>query len=71
MKQITLSIPDSKFKTFLEFIKTLEYVSINKATEEIPEWQKNKVNERAELINRGEMKTRTWKEAEKDIFKKK
>jgi hypothetical protein len=28
MKQVTLNIADSKFNTFLEFIKTLEYVKI-------------------------------------------
>ena len=39
MKQITLNIADSKFKTFLEFIKTLEYVKVenndNKALSEL------------------------------------
>ncbi|MCF6359959.1 MAG: hypothetical protein L3J29_04275 [Cyclobacteriaceae bacterium] len=28
MKQVTLNIADSKFNTFLEFIKTLEYVKV-------------------------------------------
>lgn len=28
MKQLTLNIADSKFNTFLEFIKTLEYVKV-------------------------------------------
>lgn len=28
MKQITLNIADSKFKAFLEFIKTLDYVKV-------------------------------------------
>lgn len=34
MKQITLNISDSKFQTFIEFIKTLNYVEIPKAEEE-------------------------------------
>ena len=31
MKQLTLNIVDSKFKAFLEFIKTLDYVEIPEA----------------------------------------
>lgn len=39
MKQITLNIAENKFKTFLEFIKTLDYVKVEdvegKALEEL------------------------------------
>lgn len=28
MKQITLNIPNNKFKTFVDFIQTLDYVKI-------------------------------------------
>lgn len=28
MKQVTLNIADNKFKAFLEFIKTLDYVEV-------------------------------------------
>ena len=38
MKQLTLNISDSKFSTFLEFIKTLDYV-------EVPEVDKKALNE--------------------------
>jgi hypothetical protein len=70
MKQITLNIPDNKLKAFLEYIKSLEYVSVNEVAEEIPEWQRDQVKEREELINSGEMETRSWSSAKKDIFKK-
>jgi hypothetical protein len=35
--KITLEIKDSRFSTFLAFIKTLDYVSVSK--DEIPAWQ--------------------------------
>ena len=39
MKQLTLNISDNKFSTFLEFIKTLDYVEVpevdNKALNEL------------------------------------
>lgn len=38
MKQLTLNISDNKFSTFLEFIKTLDYV-------EVPEVDKKALNE--------------------------
>ncbi len=67
--KITLDIKDSRFNTFLAFIKTLDYVSVNKE-EAIPLWQQEEVNKRLDLIAKGDMNTRNWNEAKKDIFKK-
>jgi len=44
MKQLTLNISDNKFNTFLEFIKTLDYV-------EVPEVDKKALNELQESLN--------------------
>jgi hypothetical protein len=44
MKQLTLNISDSKFSTFLEFIKTLDYV-------EVPEVDKKALNELQGSLN--------------------
>ena len=68
MKQLILDIEESKFKTFLSFIKTLDYVSVSEE-EAIPQWQQEEVNRRLQLIEEGDMKTRSWDEAKKDIFK--
>ncbi len=69
MKQLVLDIEESKFKTFLSFIETLDYVSIeNRKT--IPQWQQDEVDNRLKLIEKGVMKTRSWREAKEDIFKK-
>jgi len=50
-------------------MKTFNSISTSKE-EEIPLWQQEEVKERLELVDKGEMKTRSWDEAEKDIFKK-
>ena len=34
MKQLTLNISDNKYHTFLEFIKTLDYVQVPEADEQ-------------------------------------
>jgi hypothetical protein len=44
MKQLTLNISDNKFKTFLEFIKTLDYV-------EVPEVDKKALKELQGSLN--------------------
>jgi hypothetical protein len=44
MKQITLNIRENNFNTFIEFIKTLDYV-------EIPEADKKSINELQESLN--------------------
>lgn len=44
MKQLTLNISDNKFSTFLEFIKTLDYV-------EVPEVDKKALDELQGSLN--------------------
>lgn len=44
MKQLTLNISDSKFHTFLEFVKTLDYV-------EVPEVDKKALGELQNSLN--------------------
>ncbi|MGF1585832.1 MAG: hypothetical protein ACFCUM_10950 [Bacteroidales bacterium] len=44
MRQLTLNISDSKFSTFLEFIKTLDYV-------EVPEVDEKALNELQGSLN--------------------
>ncbi|MDR9399041.1 addiction module protein [Salibacter sp.] len=67
-KQVVLSIEESKYKKFLSLLETLDYVTITEQ-HEIPEWQKNEVSNRKKLIKKDVMKTRSWEEAENDIFK--
>jgi len=67
--KITLDIQESRYNIFLDFIKTLDYVSVKKE-DTIPPWQQEEVSRRLQLIEKGEMRTRSWKEAKADIFKK-
>jgi hypothetical protein len=48
LKQLTLNISDSKFHTFLELIKTLDYV-------EVPEADKKSLNELQNSFNQVKM----------------
>ena len=45
MKQITLNIRENKFKTFLEFIKTLDYVEVPEADKKALEEMQNSLNQ--------------------------
>jgi hypothetical protein len=69
MRPLLLHIEDSKYKTFLSFVRTLDYVSVDEV-QDIPQWQQDEVARRLELIESGKMKARSWDEASKDIFKK-
>ena len=46
MKQVTLNIPDNKYQFFLELIKNLNFIKIDKGDRSVPEWQKEIVRER-------------------------
>jgi hypothetical protein len=69
MKQITLNIDESKFKAFLSFVKTIDYVSVSDEIDLSLEHQQE-AQRRLKLIQEGKMKTRSWEEAKQDIFKR-
>lgn len=69
MKQITLNIDESKFKAFLSFIKTIDYVSVSDELD-IPLEQQQEAERRLKLLEEGKMKTRSWNQAKQDIFKR-
>ncbi len=47
MKQITITIPDSFYNSFVEFIKHLPEVAISTETNvDIPQWHKNVLDQR-------------------------
>lgn len=55
MKQLTLNIVDSKFKAFLEFIKTLDYVEIPEADTRSLEELKNSLKQ-VKMMQEGKIK---------------
>ena len=67
MKKITLNVDESKLQDFLRFIEALDYVSILDETE-VFEAQQLEAIKRMELIEKGEMKIRSWEEAKQNIF---
>lgn len=52
MRQITLHIEESKFKAFLSFIKTLNYVKIKDSEEAVDEGQMEEVEHRLKLLEK-------------------
>lgn len=68
MKKITLKIEDDKLSTFIELIKSLDYVRVSDPDKELLKLQQREVARRDELIAAGKMKTRNWEEAKADIF---
>jgi hypothetical protein len=41
MKEVTLTIEDNKFDTFIEFVKTLDYVKVSKDEFTIRDFQRS------------------------------
>ncbi len=66
--KITLDIKDSNYYTFLEFIKTLNYVSVSN-TDDIPKWQKNEVLNRIKTTPREAYLTEEEFESKLDLRK--
>lgn len=69
MKQITLTVEESKFQVFLSFLKSLDYVQVSDEIN-IPEKHKSEVDSRLRQLKNGTLKTRLWEDAEKEIFNK-
>ena len=54
MKQLTLNIDENKFKAFLEFIKTLDYVKVEDSEEQAIEELRNSLKQ-VKLMQEGKL----------------
>ena len=54
MKQVTLNIAENKFETFLEFIKTLDYVKVEDVEEQALEELQNSLKQ-VRLMKEGKL----------------
>ena len=61
MKQVTLNIADSKFKAFLEFIKTLDYVKVEDLEEKALEELQSSLNQ-VKLMQEGKLPKQSAKD---------
>ena len=69
MRQLTVTIPDDFYDTFISFLKHIPNVSIDENTEnEISIWQQEMVLER--MKNAKPEDYISWKEAKKEMDKK-
>lgn len=69
MRQLTVTIPDSFYETFISFFKHIPEVSINEnEVNEVPLWQQEMVLER--MKNAKPEDYIDWKDFEKEMDKK-
>ena len=69
MRQLTVTIPDSFYETFIRFFKHIPEVSINEtAANEVPLWQQEMVLER--MKNAKPEDYIDWEDFEKEMDKK-
>ncbi len=65
MKEVTLKIPEKKYKFFMELIKSLDFVKLDKGAEDLKEQQLESVKrgfEEMKLIKEGKLKTTSAKD---------
>lgn len=69
--KIVLSLDEKseKVQAFLNFIKTLDFVSMEK-TDDIPKWQKHKLDIYLEEHKNGAAEYVDWEDAKKSLFDK-
>lgn len=61
MKQLTLNIAESKFNTFLEFIKTLDYVKVDDVEEKALDELQSSLNQ-VKLMQEGKLPKQSAKD---------
>lgn len=69
MTQLVLNVEDDKFNSFIEYLKTLNYVSFVK-NDEIPQWQKDEVLKNISEIKNGTAILENWDDIRKGLVKK-
>ena len=69
MRQLTVTIPDDFYETFISFFKHIPDVSIDENTSnEVPLWQQEMVLER--MKNAKPEDYRSWEDVKKELDKK-
>lgn len=69
MRQLTVTIPEDFYDTFINFFKHIPEVSINETiSNEVPLWQQEMVLER--MKNAKPEDYRSWEDVKKDLDKK-
>lgn len=61
MRQLTLNINDNKFSTFLEFIKTLDYVEVQPANKKTLAELQNSLSQ-VKMMQEGKIEKQTAKD---------
>lgn len=67
MQQLILNISDNNYHTFLEFIKTLDYVEVSDYELNIPEEHKKIVRDRIKASNSDPSRLLNWDSAKKQL----
>jgi hypothetical protein len=72
MKQITVTIPDSKESLFIELMKSLSFVKNVETIEstDIPEWHKAIIDQRMGNYSKNPESYRDWDDVQKEINQK-
>ncbi len=69
MTQVVLNIEDDKLNAFMTFIKTLNYISVEKEID-LTSWQIEQLDIALDEHQNGIAKYTTWEDAKKDLFAK-
>lgn len=65
--KITIDIEENQFNTFLQFIRTLDYVRVENE-EKLLDAQVLETRKRMDALERGEMGKKLWSEAKENLF---
>ena len=65
--KITIDIEENQFNTFLQFIRTLDYVRVENE-EKLLDAQALETRKRMDALERGEMEKKLWSEAKENLF---
>ena len=67
--KLTIKNPSKHTLALLQLLRTDESIELEAEDISIPQPQVNETRRRLDLIEKGEITTRSWDEAKKDVFK--
>ena len=69
MKEITVKVPEKKLQFFIELLNQLDFEAVGREFD-IPEWQKNQLDEGIKEYESGSANYTNWDEVREDLFNK-
>lgn len=70
MTRLILDVDEDRYNELVNYLKSLDYVSISTEDYDVPEWQSDELKRRSQLIKDKKASYKSWESVKSNLKKK-